>query len=176
VVGMAANFRPHKNQLQLIEAAKIVVTENRNIFFLLAGQPSYYQDIVAERIRDLNLESHVHIVGAMNGTSEFNANIDLGVLCSVTEGLSNSILEYMAHGKPVITTNVDGNAELVTDQEHGLLVELDNAEELAQAILTLSRDPEKCKEMGARNRARARAQFNWKDGLEKWDNLYQSLL
>lgn len=176
VVGMTGNFWFHKNQLQLIEAAKTVIAENKNVFFLLAGRDSPYQEIVRDRICFLNLESHVHIVGELKSTSEFNANIDVGVLCSRTEGLSNTILEYMAHGKPVIATNVGGNPELVIDQVNGYLVELDDADELAQAILTLSRDPEKCREMGAQSYTRAQALFNWNDGVDRWDNLYQSLL
>jgi starch synthase len=80
----------------------------------------------------------------------------------------------MAYGKPVIATRVGGNPEAVADGETGLLVEPEDAEGLAAAVLTLIRDPVGRIEMGLRGRIRAEAEFNWDMALKRWDKLLQS--
>jgi glycosyltransferase involved in cell wall biosynthesis len=70
------------------------------------------------------------------------------------EGLSNTILEYMAAGLPVVATDCGGNRELVVDGENGLVVRAQEPEAAADAISRLLNDPGRAQEMGAKGRQR----------------------
>jgi len=177
VVGMIANFWPHKNHLMLVRAAKQVVAQQPNVAFILSGGYYWtYQRQIEAEIAKLDLEAHFRIVGQIESASNLLPDFDIGVLCSQSEGFSNTILEYMAYGKPVIATRVGGNSEAVIEGETGYLVELGDTAGLANAIITLIRDPVKRVEMGRRGRARAETEFSWNTGSKRWKELFHSLL
>ena len=73
---------------------------------------------------------------------------DIGVLCSLSEGFSNAILEYMASGLPVVATAVGGNGEQVQDGVTGFLVPAGDSQALAEPISALVRDPGQRKQFG----------------------------
>ena len=85
---------------------------------------------------------------------------DVFVLPSLNEGISNTILESMASGLPVIATNAGGNPELVADGETGILVSPSDAEELANALRRYAEDPSLAAKHGARGRERAEQEFS----------------
>ncbi|UGA39378.1 glycosyltransferase [Chromobacterium haemolyticum] len=81
------------------------------------------------------------------------------MLCSHEEGFSNSILEGMLAGLPMIVTNVGGNAEAVINEVCGLVVASKQPHLLAEAILKLANDPVLRGEMASKGRERARQEF-----------------
>lgn len=174
VIGMMANFWPHKNHLMLVRAAKLIIKKVPEAGFVLVGRDDEYQKQVRAQIADMRLESNFLLLGQLDGAHDLVPALDICVLCSRSEGFSNTILEYMAYGKPVIATRVGGNPEAVVDGETGLLVEPEDAEGLAAAVLTLIRDPVERIQMGLRGRIRAEAEFNWDMALKRWDKLLQS--
>jgi glycosyltransferase involved in cell wall biosynthesis len=94
----------------------------------------------------------------------------------VTEGFSNSILEYMAAGKPIVATNVGGAGEAISEGENGFLVASNDDEMLANRLLELLRDAEKAKTFGARGRAIVEEKFSTAAQLKKTLDLYDRLL
>ncbi len=96
---------------------------------------------------------------------------DIGVLSTYTEGISNSILEYMALGKPAVATEGGGTKELIIDGETGFLVEQKNYIQLADKIEYLLENEKVAVEMGEKGRKRIKKEF----GLEKMTNSYVSL-
>jgi glycosyltransferase involved in cell wall biosynthesis len=93
------------------------------------------------------------------------------VLPSLAEGISNTILEAMASGLPVLATSVGGNPELVAPGRTGELVPVDDVEAMAQALLQLAADPARARTMGRAGRAEVERRFS----LEAMVAAYQAL-
>jgi glycosyltransferase involved in cell wall biosynthesis len=98
------------------------------------------------------------------------------VLSSKAEGFSNSILEYMAAGRPVVATDVGGAREAVVEGETGYLVRPGDDEALAARIVSLLGEPERARAMGARGRQVIEEKFSGDAQLERTLELYESLL
>jgi sugar transferase (PEP-CTERM/EpsH1 system associated) len=98
------------------------------------------------------------------------------VLPSLAEGISNTILEAMASGLPVIATGVGGNAELVTHGRNGEIVPPDDVEALAQALLRLAADPARAAAMGREGRAEVERRFSLQAMVEAYQGLYDRQL
>lgn len=176
VIGMVSNFWPHKNHLMLVRAAEHIVKENSDVDFILAGGYDDYQIEVSSQIAKMGLDKYFRILGQIDGPHEVLPAIDIGVLCSDTEGFSNTILEYMAYGKPVIATHVGGNPEAVADGDTGCLGKADDPAELASTLLALATDPQRREAMGRRGRLRVESEFSWERSLKSWDELLRSLV
>lgn len=175
VIGMMANFWPHKNHVLLVRAAKLVLESQRGVFFVLVGRDWRYRHTVEREIERLGVANHFKILWDMDNVSELLYLIDIGILCSKSEGFSNTILEYMAYGKAVVATRVGGNAEAVVERQTGYLVPPDDPESLAGRIIDLVRNPVKRREMGYRGRLRAERYYKWEDKLREWDSLVRGL-
>jgi glycosyltransferase involved in cell wall biosynthesis len=92
------------------------------------------------------------------------------------EGISNTVLEAMATGLPVIATRVGGNPELVDDQNTGVLVPVGNSEELARVLLDIANDKDKLSAMGAAGLAKVQKQFHWDITVANYLAVYDELL
>jgi sugar transferase (PEP-CTERM/EpsH1 system associated) len=102
--------------------------------------------------------------------------LDCFVLPSLAEGISNTILEAMASGLPVIATRVGGNSELVDEETTGSLVPAGEADALASEILRYFRDPALGASRGRAGRARAQELFGLDDMTRRYRALYDELL
>lgn len=102
--------------------------------------------------------------------------LDCFVLPSLAEGISNTILEAMATGLPVLATRVGGNAELVVEGETGVIVPSGDTEAMAQALVALAGDPDRAKAMGQAGRARVERQFSLPAMVSAYQGLYDRLL
>ena len=102
--------------------------------------------------------------------------LDCFVLPSLGEGISNTILEAMATGLPVIATNVGGNSELVDAGSTGELVPAADPHALAQPMLSYARDPAAARAAGERGRARIEREFSLEAMLGRYRALYDRLL
>ena len=88
----------------------------------------------------------------------------------------NFALAAMAVGTPLITTNVEGVAELVEHGESGVLCPAGDATALSDAVLQLRRRPEWAGALGARARGRVRDNFTWEVAVRKFESLYGQLV
>lgn len=102
--------------------------------------------------------------------------LDCFVLPSLAEGISNTILEAMASGLPVIATAVGGNGELVDAGQTGILVPPADPDALAQAILKLACNPAEASKMGNAGRAAVESRFSLDAMVEAYRQLYDELL
>lgn len=101
---------------------------------------------------------------------------DVGVTPSITEGLCNAIMEYMASGLPVVATDVGGNGELVVDGETGYLVAPGDAAALAAAIVRLAEEPATAARLGGAGRLRIEGSFLPEAMARSHDAVYRSLM
>lgn len=111
-----------------------------------------------------NVGPGVRVLGNIRDRDELGrAYRGAAVFClpSLYDPSPNAVAEAMAYGLPSVTTRVGGIPEIVHDGEHGILVDADDADQTATALLRLLRDPELADRMGAKSRARVTNEWNW---------------
>ncbi len=118
----------------------------------------------------------VDLPGQRNDIPELLRTLDLFVLPSRNEGISNTILEAMATGVPVIATDVGGNPELIEENVTGALVPAEDPDALAEAIRRYVLDADTAKTHGAAGRARVCREFGMRNMLERYGMVYETLL
>ena len=119
---------------------------------------------------------YVWLPGERKDIAEIMRTLDIFVLPSQAEGISNTILEAMATGLPVIATNVGGNPELVKDGETGLLVPPSNPEKMATALYGLISDPEKRQQQGEKAYQSVLENFSIQVMVNKYTDVYDSII
>jgi glycosyltransferase involved in cell wall biosynthesis len=154
-IGLLANLRPVKDPATLVRAARIVVSRFRETTFLLAGEGELRPSL-EQLIWQLGLSEHVFLCGEVRDIPGFLGNIDIGVLCSLSEGAPNAILEYMAAGRAIVATAVGGTRHVVHDGVNGVLVGAGDATGLAAALIRLIQDPPEATRLAEAARAYAR--------------------
>jgi len=169
IVGMVAEFNRYKDYITFIEAARIISGRKRNIQFVAVGDGETLDDCrrAAEGIGTFSF------LGKQKQIEQLVLAFDIGVLCSFVEGLSNSIMEYMALGKPVVATDGGGTRELVVHGETGLLVPSRNPQALASAIEYLIDQPAVAECMGRAGEAKLRRDFSITRMIDQTIALYQ---
>jgi glycosyltransferase involved in cell wall biosynthesis len=121
-------------------------------------------------IDDLGLNDCVEMLGRLDPTAVRDRlrAADVFLLSSVSEGISNSVLEAMACGLPVVTTDCGGLREAVTDGMEGLVVPVRDTDAMADALVSLAADPDQCDRMGRAARARVEHEFQIGKQLDCW--------
>jgi glycosyltransferase involved in cell wall biosynthesis len=158
LVGEVARLCEAKGQRELIEATALVP----GLHVALVGddleQGGSYRELLVRLAGEWGVDDRVHLLGYRPG-GPLIAQLDALVLPSWVEGLPVTVLEAMAHGRPVVATSVGGTAELVADGETGLLVPPRDPEALAAALERML-DPEARASLGAAGRKRVAERFS----------------
>ena len=160
VFGFAARLEEGKGPLVLLDALARVNRERPLAVARIAGTGPQLPEVKA-RVRELALRDACQFVGHYSEPrlrSAFMNSLDVFVLPSFAEGTPNGIIEAMAHGVPVIASNVGGIPDIV-DADSGILVPPGDAAALADAMATLANDPKRRNEMGAAARERHQRLF-----------------
>jgi len=158
--GFAARLEEGKGPLVLLNALAQVNRERRLAVARIAGAGPQLLE-VKTRLRESDLRDACEFVGHYSDArlrSAFMNSLDVFVLPSFAEGTPNGIIEAMAHGIPVIATEVGGIPDII-DADCGILVPPGDAVALAQAMATLANDPQRRTEMGAAARERYQKLF-----------------
>jgi glycosyltransferase involved in cell wall biosynthesis len=164
-----------KGLLDLIEAAALVVARHPDAHFLVVGE-GRERAALERAIRERGLAARVHLAGWRADVPELLAAGYALVLTSHWEGLPNVILEAMAAGRPVVTSRVEGAAELVAEGRTGLIVASHSPQAVASALESLLADPTRAAALGQAGRERAAAEFSFERMVGRYDELYQSIL
>jgi len=174
VIGTVGRLVPVKDQGTLVDALAILHGERLRATLLIAGEgPS--RDSIAFRASALGLQQHVRLLGHRADIEQVLPAFDVFALPSVSEGLSNTILEAMACHLPVVATRVGGADELVIEGSTGLLVPARSPVRLAAALSHLLRDQDRRAAMGAAGRLRAENEFSLSTMLARYEALYTTL-
>jgi glycosyltransferase involved in cell wall biosynthesis len=175
-IGIVASLTPVKRHDVLLEAWALLHQSGLpagSELHILGEGPQ--RQVLEEQVARHGLQSTVLFHGAVTDISDWLYGLDVGVLCSDREGLSNAILEYMAHGLPVIATAVGGNTELV-DCDCGILVPPRNPEALAQALAILLNDEGIRRKLGERSRKTIAESFSWERAMGELAGYYSILI
>jgi glycosyltransferase involved in cell wall biosynthesis len=174
VVGMVATFSHYKDYPTFIRAARLVLARRDDVVFVAIGSGPTLESCRA-MLQDSE-RATILLPGRVDGSVEdVVAMFDIGVLATFTEGISNSIIEYMVMGKAVVATDGGATPELVLDGETGLLVKASDAEELAAALCKLLDDPELRARMGRLGRRHVERHFAQEQTARGYGELYDRL-
>jgi sugar transferase (PEP-CTERM/EpsH1 system associated) len=179
LVGTVGRMDPVKDPLNLvrafIQALQLAPSKREHMRLLLVGDGVLYSEARA-MLADAGIADLAWLPGERNDVPDILRGLDCFVLPSLGEGISNTILEAMATGLPVIATNVGGNGELVDAGTTGELVPAGDAHALAQPILGYARDREAARAAGRNGRARIEREFSLEAMLGRYRGLYDRLL
>ena len=129
----------------------------------------------AERLlHEAGLAQDAWLPGARDDIAPLLQEMDVYVLGSLREGISNTVLESMSTGLPVIATRTGGNVELVNDGVTGRLIAPGNSDELAAAMLAYVRDPAMRRTHGAAARERIEQEYSLRRMLRDYEALYRA--
>jgi glycosyltransferase involved in cell wall biosynthesis len=175
VVGVVANYRPVKDLPLFLKAAAIVAEEEPGTAFLLAGEGDLEEEL-KELARSLGIADRTIFTSGRGAVPPYLHRMCIGCLSSVSEGLSNSILEYMAAGLPVVATDTGGNRELIEDGRTGFLVRERTPEAFAIPVLKLLRDDRMRASFGQAGLQRCSEMFDIEVAVQKLQTYYESLV
>lgn len=173
-IGVLANLRGVKNLDLLIRAMQLVVRQFPECTCRIAGEGPEKANL-QHLIDSLGLAEHVTLIGSVSQPAAFLGEIQLAVLCSKAEGLSNAVLEYMAAGRVVVATQVGGNAELIDHGTSGLLVPAQDVNALANALLQALSNPSASQQMARSAWKKVRQGFSVQAEHDAYCDLYESL-
>ena len=175
-VSSIGNIRPIKGYEYFIDAANLVVKQFPNVHFFIVGKKihsdPYYLGL-CKRVKELNLENVFTFTGELQHSDVFRflSTTDISVSSSLTEGMSNTLLESMALGKPVVATMVGGTPELVEDGKTGYLVPPATPDLMAEAILKLLSNTQLRTHMGSEGKKHVESLFNVKKMVDRHEDL-----
>jgi glycosyltransferase involved in cell wall biosynthesis len=170
---MVANLREEvKNHEMFLRAARKVADRIKDAAFIVAGEGERMR-LITSLARDFGLADRTFFLGRCTLVPELLALSDVCVLTSDSEGFSNSILEYMAAGKPVVATDVGGAAEAIVENETGFLVAPNDDDALADRLCRLFNDRALAEQMGRKGKQRVVEQFSMQQQLDKTLSIYQ---
>ncbi len=176
VITMVANFEHRiKDHPMLLRAAQRVIQDVPEAAFVIAGEGILKEE--SERVAaELGLKESCLFVGRCPNVPDLLEASDICVLSSQAEGFSNSILEYMAAGRPVVATDVGGASDAIVEGSTGHLVRACDDQTMAERIVSLLRDPERRTAMGQNGRHLVEERFSCDKRLSNTSTLYQRLL
>jgi L-malate glycosyltransferase len=163
-----------KDHPTFLRAAAKVHAAAPDTAFVVAGEGTLLEPL-RQLAGDLGIADHVHFIGRCQNVADLLAVSDIGVLSSVSEGFPNVLVEYMAAGLPVVTTDVGGAREAVSDGKTGFVVPPCDADAMAGRILRLLDAPGERMTMGACARQIAWQKFSSAAQLAGVEQLYEQL-
>ena len=154
----------------LIEAASKTIEKHPNVYFFLAGQGKLEGEL-RNQIKNLGIENNFILLGFIEDIHPLLKTADIFVFPSLYEGMPNSILEAMAHGLPVISTNVNGVKELIDEGKTGYTVEPGFSESLYELLDHVICHPDEIDQLGKNAREFVSQNFAVSRMVRNLDNL-----
>jgi L-malate glycosyltransferase len=180
LVAVVSRLSRTKGLEDFLEASADVARTIPEARFLIVGEGTFkdseYQRDLAARANRLGVGDRVVFTGLRLDVPELLSEVAVSVLPSLSEGLSNTLLESLAAGVPTVATRVGGNSEAVEDGVTGLLVPPRDPGALARAVRRLLQDPELAGRFGVAARQRAVKHFSFERMIRETEDLYVRLL
>ena len=174
VIGAVGRLDPVKDHATLIHAFALLARSRPALRLVLIGDGPEGRTL-RRLAESLSVADQVVFAGAMDGLEDIYPALDVFALPSLTEGMSNTLLEAMAAGLPCVATRVGGNSEVVRDGETGRLVPPGDPEALAAALVDLVDGRELRRAFGVAGRLRVESGFRLADMASSYDRLYRFL-
>jgi glycosyltransferase involved in cell wall biosynthesis len=174
VLACVARLHHQKNHNLLLDTFAGIAKQIPQALLLLAGSGPLEEELSRKTLA-LGLQEKVRFLGDRDDLDALLQACDVAVSTSNWEGLSISLIEAMAAGKPIVATNVGGVPELVKHSTTGFLVPSGDQHQFTKALLVLQANPELAHWMGEQGRQRARAAFDVREMARQYGQLYLEL-
>lgn len=171
IIGTVAALRPEKNIGRLIRAFHVVAAQTP-ARLLIVGDGSQRTELI-RLAESLGLSSHIHFAGHVSKPDILIKSMDIFAMSSDTEQMPISLLEAMAAGCPVVSTDVGDIAQMLPTSEQVFVTPCDD-NALGQALLHLVRSPELRKTLGHACRMRAMEKFDQSQMFAKWSSMLET--
>jgi glycosyltransferase involved in cell wall biosynthesis len=165
---------PQKDPFVLLQAMELLTGSHPQLHLLFVGDGPLQEELTL-CVVDRELNDRVHFAGRRDDVANLMKASDVFVLPSQWEGMPNVVLEAMAVGLPIVATEVEGTAELLAENQTGLLVPPHSPTALVEAVESLLRDPKQAQSMKHRAQQIVNKRFTWKSVVKRYDELYRSL-
>ena len=175
IVGQVANLRPIKGHRVLLQAAKRVLDQKKEVTFLLVGDGPE-RKVLEKECSDLGLDEAIHFLGDRTDIPDLIQCFHVGTLTSYMETFPLAVLEYMALAKPVVAPDIGGIPELISHGIQGLLFPPGDSKALADHLLQLLSQPQLAGRLGEEGLKRVKASFSLDLMLKKMEDLMISIL
>jgi len=174
-IGCVGNLLPVKDHLTALEAVARVAGVMRRWRLVIAGEGSERPRLEAFINQHPEWKARVSLLGTTDRIPELLNAMDVYLLPSISEGISNSLLEAMSCELPVIATERGGNPEVVVDGKSGLLFPAGDTAKLAEQLLLLEGSPEMRAQLAKQAVSRVRQEFSIDSMVRNYARLYESL-
>jgi len=175
VMGMLANFNPVKGHRYFLDAAVIIKKTMPDVHLVMAGEGPVLEQTRQKAVQ-LGLERCTRFIGYTEAIAEALSVMDVVVSPSCSEGFSNTILEALYMSKPVVATDVGGNAEVIRNGQTGILIPPKNADAIARWVSAMFTDKDKARMLGNNGSRLVREKFLIPTMMENTMNIYDDLL
>jgi len=175
VVGTVARLSPVKDQFTLIDAFSKVISETNDAKLIFVGDGALREELISYT-KKLGIYDKVMFLGFRDDVFNILPTFDVFVLSSLTEGISLTLLEAMAAGRPIVATNVGGNPEVIIDGVTGFLIPPKEPQNMSEAIAKILQNPELAKQMGEAGRRRVEEKFSLERMVKEYRDLYEECL
>jgi len=170
VIGNAGRLSREKGQTTLIRMASKLKAREIDFSLVIAGEGSMKKTLT-EMVKHAGIEKHVSFIGFQGDMDRFYSSLDIFVLTSHYEGCSNSLLEAMYFGKPIVAYNNSSIPEIVENNVNGLLAENENLEDLCDKVARLVADRELRIKFGKAGSMRLKEKFSMQQSLRQLEDL-----
>jgi glycosyltransferase involved in cell wall biosynthesis len=174
LAGVVARVEPAKDHATLLRALALISRRVPRLHLVIVGGGGEVARLQSSAI-ELGIADKVRFTGPRTDAAEWLQSLDISVLSSVKEGLSNTVLESMAAGRPMVATDVGGNAEVIVEGETGFLVPPRDPAALGEALARLAQSPEAMARFGRAGRKRVHAMFSVSRMVARTEALYLEL-
>jgi glycosyltransferase involved in cell wall biosynthesis len=174
LITYVGRFDPLKGLDDLLKAFKMVNEKHPETRLVLVGDGEEKDNLI-RLAHQLDIYPQVRFEGMKEGVENSLRESEVFAFPSLTEGLSNVLLEAMACGLPVVATRVGGNVELVEDGLNGFLINPRDPDGLAEAIMSLLEDKERAKQMGREGRRKVEERYSLDHIAGEYLMIYQQL-
>ncbi|MHA1252165.1 MAG: glycosyltransferase [Candidatus Helarchaeota archaeon] len=177
ILTMVAHLRKQKDYPTMLKAIEIINKELQ-INFLICGYGHPFEDEtrrIKHIIKDLDLKN-VKMLGFRKDIQKILAITDIWVSSTLYEGQSNSLLEAMAMKKPIITTNIPENAEVVRHKQEAILVPIKSPKKIAEAVILLLKNKILATSLAENAYKRVRKKYNIMNTVKKLELIYTHLI
>lgn len=173
IVGMASRMVELKNFPMALRSCAEVFREFPDVYLVIAGDGPVRAS-VERQCKEMRIDHRVRLLGMRDDLDRLIPAFDIFALTSLTEGISVTLLQAMAHRVPVVVSAVGGNTEVVQNRENGLVVPSEDSGAMADALRELLSSEKLCHELGRKAEERVRKYFSFDAMLDRYTELYES--